>query len=399
MKIQFILTFIFIIIFQSLQARHIVGGELSYACLGNNQFRFDMSAYRDCFSGGALFDSFGNNSLIATVTVFENNSIISTIDLDAPTISSFDFSESLHPCPERLDLCLERGDYQFIQTLPATDKRYTITYQRCCRSSSISNILNPSSTGMTFTVDISPESQSVCNSSPIFSSPPIPLLCINEAFNINISAVDNDEDELRYSFYNPLLGGGTAGSDANGGSVFALDGVVPNPDAGHPYLPIQFQSPTFSYTNPFGGNPNVTIDSITGIITGTTAIIGQFVYGVCVKEYRNGILLSTVRRDFQLNVADCDTTSTPCGSVATIEQNLNNTYLKLTPNPTSGELFLSLSEYKISSVKVFDLNGSLLFEKQQDLSNIDISYLQAGVYFLQVQDDKGNQYNKKVVKI
>ena len=57
-----------------------------------------------------------------------------------------------------------------------------------------------------------------------------------------------------------------------------------------------------------GGNPAVTINSITGLITGEPTDVGQFVVGVCVHEYRNGILLSTVQRDLQFNVAICQGT-------------------------------------------------------------------------------------------
>ena len=54
------------------------------------------------------------------------------------------------------------------------------------------------------------------------------------------------------------------------------------------------------------GNPIVGIDRNTGLMTGTPDILGQFVVGTCVKEYRNGELLSEIRRDFQFNVANCD---------------------------------------------------------------------------------------------
>jgi len=56
------------------------------------------------------------------------------------------------------------------------------------------------------------------------------------------------------------------------------------------------------------GNPVVSINSQTGLITGTPRLQGQFVVGVCVSEYRDGRLLSKVYRDFQFNVANCDPT-------------------------------------------------------------------------------------------
>ena len=53
------------------------------------------------------------------------------------------------------------------------------------------------------------------------------------------------------------------------------------------------------------GNPVVSIDSVTGLITGIPNIQGQFVVGVCVEEYRDGQLMGSIQRDFQFNVAAC----------------------------------------------------------------------------------------------
>ena len=52
-------------------------------------------------------------------------------------------------------------------------------------------------------------------------------------------------------------------------------------------------------------SPGFAIDAITGQITGNPNLIGQFVVGVCVREYRKGILLKNHFRDFQFNIRSC----------------------------------------------------------------------------------------------
>src|SRR5882762_7523125 len=37
-------------------ASHIVGGELTYECLGNNNYLITLKVYRDCFNGTTGYD-------------------------------------------------------------------------------------------------------------------------------------------------------------------------------------------------------------------------------------------------------------------------------------------------------------------------------------------------------
>jgi hypothetical protein len=80
---------------------------------------------------------------------------------------------------------------------------------------------------------------------------------------------------------------------------------APNPPFGPPYNSIPWEA-GYSTANLLGGNPALAIDPNTGILTGTPNTIGQFVVGVCVSEFRNGVLLGTYLRDFQFNVTQCN---------------------------------------------------------------------------------------------
>lgn len=110
-------------------------------------------------------------------------------------------------------------------------------------------------------------------------------------FNFNSAATDADGDSLVYSLCAPFDGA----SSGNPASI-----ATPPP-----YSPVAFVLP-YSATNPLPANPAFAINSQTGLITGTPTMIGTYVIGVCVSEYRNGVLLNTLRRDFSISTANCD---------------------------------------------------------------------------------------------
>ena len=54
-----IFTFFFLI--NNINAAHIIGGELTYQCLGNGGYSITLKVYRDCQNGRAGFDENGTN--------------------------------------------------------------------------------------------------------------------------------------------------------------------------------------------------------------------------------------------------------------------------------------------------------------------------------------------------
>ncbi len=302
---MFVIAALFALGSMPLQAAHIIGGVITYECLGGGNYRFTMKIYRDCFGGGAPFDSAPGSPLEGTVTVFKGNSSvpIKTLDLGSPDITNI-LPNISNPClTAPPNVCVEEGVYEFQLNLPTTNESYHIVYQRCCRNNSITNLINPGETGATYSVELLPAAQTACNNSPTFNDFPPVAICTGEPIDFDHSANSNDPGEvLVYSLCSPFDGGGTDQTNAT-----APNGVAPDPDLPPPFQNVNFLPP-YNFLSPLSANPALTIDPNTGFLTGVPNVVGQFVVGVCVEEYRNGELMSITRRDFQFNVAQCDPT-------------------------------------------------------------------------------------------
>lgn len=306
MKIRY--TWIFIvfgfILTNNLFAKHIIGGVMSYECLGNNMYKITLKVYRDCAGGGAGFDMPAQIGIYRCGTTINCASLGQFNAIQKPKPNPFEISPINPPFYQCLKVppivCVEEAIYEFTVTLTKSTESYFVVYQRCCRNNSISNIVDPSNTGATFMVEITPEAQASCNSSPVFNFFPPTLICANELLEFDHSATDKDGDQLVYSLCSPLIGGGSGGGGNGCGSV------TPNPACPPPFDNVTFILPTYSFDKPLGQSSPISIDPFTGKLTVKPGLIGQFVVGVCVSEYRNGVLLSTVRRDFQFNVANCE---------------------------------------------------------------------------------------------
>ncbi len=301
--------FIFIFFFNSgLAARHIIGGGITYQYLGNDRYAFTLNVYRDCnsFDGADLDDE-------AWIAVYRCNGGDCSNQSQARPFQRINVPlESMdripapdYPCLIPPNICVERGLYRFELTLPAGSLSYHVSYQRCCRNGTISNLVQPLNTGSTYTVEISPQAQALGNNSPEFNQFPPTVICADAALEFDHSAFDVDGDSLVYEFCAPFTGGGPIVEES---LYITCDGARPSPACPPPYQTVTFVSPNYWPENPMAGNPRMEIDRFTGQITGTPNRQGQFVVGVCVSEYRNGVLLSQVFRDFQFNVAPCDPT-------------------------------------------------------------------------------------------
>lgn len=295
----------------SASAFHIIGGEITYSCTGGTDsvktYAFVMNVYRDCAGLGAQFDNpaeFGVYQLINGQYIFLQAVMVG----HGPVERVPDPDDPCLIIPQ--NVCVQRAQYTFSLSLPVINGSYIVFWRRCCRNQTINNIVDPRNTGATFSVEITAFAQQVCNDSPTFSSFPPTVICVNQPLTFDHSAVDAQGDQLVYEFCAPLEGGGPAGGQGGGNpQERACDGIRPDPaNCPPPFVPVTFVGPTYTAVNPLSGNPKVVINANTGMITGIPTILGQFVVGVCVKEYRNGQLLSVLQRDFQFNVSTCELT-------------------------------------------------------------------------------------------
>ena len=296
------LYFLFLLILTPFisKATHLVGGEMTYTCLGDNLYEIRLVIYRDCGptnTNGTGFDAIGDVAIYNS-----NNEQVQLIQISNPVSSTIGDETVGNDCLELpTGLCIEQGVYNFFVELPPIEGGYQIAYQRCCRNDQIINIDNPEDFGSTFTVHI-PGSDEVneCNSSPTFNSSPPVALCLGDEINIDLSATDPDGDELVYELTTPLHG---------------ANDIDPTAITPPPFTSIVWET-GYSETYPLDSQPPVEIDPATGIITGTPTMIGMFVIGIKVKEYRDGLLINEIIRDFRFLVVDCNviTASFPLSS-------------------------------------------------------------------------------------
>ena len=268
-------------------ASHIVGGEMFYDCLGGNQYQITLKLYRDCLSDGAAFDS------PLPITIFNGSNVnIGGFTINYPGSTNLAVNFNNNPCVSvPSDICVEEAIYTKIVTLPNSTNGYTLAYQRCCRGPNVSNLNTPEDQGLTITVTIPPNNVAVCNSSPRFTNYPPLLLCANEELIFDHSATEPDGDEIVYEICAPNQGG-------------TSNNPAPNPVSPPPYDLVVWGGGA-SAINPFASG-TIFINPSTGLLSATPQTQGLYAVGICAKEYRNGVLISTTVRDFLFTVLNCE---------------------------------------------------------------------------------------------
>ena len=217
--------------------------------------------------------------------------------------------------------------YHFVDTITfATNGNYVIKWTDCCRNGAIINMSAPLSESMSFATILTVDSANP-NSSPTFLAGPVTYLPTNTLWQYNPLPFDPDGDSLAWSMSVPYSGGVNA---------------IPDTVSGYEYL----DDTTYSNaTAPFS------IDPITGQITWSAKLVGNFVVSFAIHEYRNGTLIGIMNRDMQFVVIPDTNNAMPMiSNINNIPTNsLGYPYVKINPGQNY-QLHLLASDADINDV-------------------------------------------------
>lgn len=300
-----LLSFLFMIYLcgSSVWASHIVGGEIEFYPTNRsaNRYYVGLNFYFDQVNGRAGAET-------PTVTLYfyrkGDNQQMGNIELPQTTRKLIAYTNPTCSSAEAnvRTLLMRYSSEVVLNADNFNDPRgYYIVWERCCRNGVITNIINPASTGETFYTEfpaLVQNNQPFTNSSPRFDELKGDYICLNRPFTFDFSGKDPDGDSLVYSLSRPWAGYATTGNSQ----------PIPRGSSTYPQVGWVFG---ISDDNMIPGPKPLTINRRTGQLSVTCDKLGLYVFAVQIEEYRRGVKIGLVRREFQFKVVDCQRNEAP----------------------------------------------------------------------------------------
>ncbi len=266
--------------------------------ISGNRYRVGLIMYFDAVNGNP-----GAIDPTVTVHIFEKATSALKRSIEMPLLQD-DFVNYTQPECAVGDLVTRRIYYAaevVFNTQQYTNPLgYYMVWERCCRNRTIDNIIAPEDAGQTFYMEFPPMQNGrtqFINSSPRLFPPLSDYACANQSFVFDFSGTDDDGDQLTYRLTTPIQGNSTPDNP-----------VAPAIPA--PYERVRFVG-GITEANMIPGNPPLSINANTGILTLNAARPGLYVFAVTVEERRGGVKIGEVRREYQLLVLDCPRADAP----------------------------------------------------------------------------------------
>ena len=94
------------------------------------------------------------------------------------------------------------------------------------------------------------------------------------------------------------------------------------------------------------------------------------------------------------------TLDTPCVALKLIDTNIEN--FQIYPNPTNDKIFIDLKNQsnKPYSIRIYDVKGSLIFDKKESFNNevINLNKLKSGIYFITLKSEQKKVTKKLIIQ-
>ena len=290
----------------TMQATHLLGGEIVWRCQPNGTYVFTMTLYRDC--GGVL--------LPYTAQTLQNNAGVTiTMDsINSEYILPYCYSNTAPVCTGANSgegymekVTYQSGEITLHGSPPAAG--WYFSWNNCCRPVTVTNITNPGaqsyelraymypytpqgSTSPLSAGDTTTGAATCYDTSPYFLEEPQARVCANENnILINNLGLDQDLDSLYYRFAEPKIDSANAVPWETG---YSYNSPLPS---GIGAIPAQ-------------------VDSLTGVITFNSNMVGSWASCVEIESWRQSQMVGKVYRDIPIFTLSCLPDTGLCGSTA-----------------------------------------------------------------------------------
>lgn len=282
--------------FNKTYASHVPGGNVTYECVGPNQYLVTLTLFEDC---GTAFTGATNQTISITNDcglVNPNGSLPNTVfqqEISQLCPSSMGQSE----CNGGTLPGIYMHQWQAVITLPAGCDSWTFGYSSCCNNTTTNVTGQP---GYYWDAVLN-SNTAPCNTSPQITNPAVPYVCVGQAVCYNLGVYEPDGNTLVYSLVSAQSAAGTV-VPYNGG----YSGAVPI--------------------------PGITIDPLTGQIDFTPLVQGNYVVTILIEEFdAAGNLVGSVTHQIQFEVLNCNNQILDCNSSGVIT-NLTGSVFQTGPN-------------------------------------------------------------------
>ncbi len=274
----------------SLHAATFVGGEISYTCLGSNNYRIQWVLYRNCADPPPAAADYTVNFQNACGLPNPTGVVLGltgTVTALNTVCSSFSGNTT---CSGNVLFGIEKYVYEGVINLPANCSEWTVFITNSGRSNTLTTI---TSVTPNWYVEAKINNFTGCHNSPKFTQPPVFTACENQLWRNTVSAWDPDGDSLVFSLICPRS---NATTNLNWTAGLSCSQPV--------------------ITIPAGGT---SFNTVTGeLLISSPAGGQQTVIAVKIDKYRNGTWLGSIMRDCELRTENCGSNSNPNITITSI---------------------------------------------------------------------------------